>query len=1189
MDDFDNFEFIDYTTSGPWERFITQIEDSLHSWGLVDKKLGVFDPATIAQTADVADSSPSSLTANIYSNGHDHSTPKRKPQSQQTYQVREMLSLDDATYSLSYHYHPAKARIAEGAERIDPNFLPTTLEGIQYHNLHRWTSLTHLLIISPVTISDIFASTISSSSSTSSVTIDLSGAKLLLSSFAIAFQNTGCSVPVFVPTGQPWDLTFMGLMIQSQSPAPPLRVTDASEENGTLLYMDEEEDDQGIEVRFNTTVVPYPPVQFSSLSGITKFFIEKMGIDDHNQASSPGTHSQSTKEQINATALFCYDLVNWYDEDWRRWKQPSDKEKNGGTGDLDTSLSTDDGLIMNTPDPRMNMEEIKIGGRSLVTLPVPVFPFGPVQDPLRSMRLFARFATAPSNLYLDNKAIADIDASCANIWILQATFKKDDFGTLSGIMEEAIASWSSEAASNGHDDLEPEKDLPYGDVLLSKSARQTRGAITMVDTVDVDNILDVLFEPQPASPPSFISKERAEGCVRLVPASELGLQFKHATTIPYNSFLWRMVQYLLDVISPTSDIPYATSVMGFMKVLWSELLKQFYTRWENSQLIPLIDIYGEGYNGVPATIVNSDPDQEKKPVVIDLRYNLLHQKLVMLNCCIARQILCNKEGPGDIHPLPRRRHEKFNESGPSTTPSSSAQRRSAQLQSLLHGLSDISRPRSADVVPMAKRLFETVKNRGHPPSPPPPPPSQGSSSSSASPSTSSSGILIPQSVSKAEPGSPTSDTSIPKRETSRRRRSSSGRHHDHLTETTMDSEDDDDVFYDPLETSESVVEPIEIQHKNHSLTESFVALKYSSSADSQSGVLVSDLDQTTVITRESDPREVADETKGEGGLRPLKNLKLLRTGAPLMIPNLQEPGYMTEDMIQQQEELFETFGASSDGAKMRAKHQSTQLISDMEAFKAANPGCVLEDFIRWHSPKDWVEDKGEMSARMADAGNYWQELWAHAKRIPVIRQTPLFNHNQEASKALFYLDNISPDQLFLQLLPTMCLVVYDTLVSHPIGLHIPLVSQALKDLGKELVRFPWNELELSGGEDLSLDVIIDRLREAELLMGRAIALVQKFPEQFILVDRILKDQETVVEDGPERECVYGLFSIGESSFPQPTSREFVLETYDPMPGSTASTEMVDWQSRPLQRRMYACFKESEVRIVETIAKDGLYM
>ena len=25
-----------------------------------------------------------------------------------------------------------------------------------------------------------------------------------------------------------------------------------------------------------------------------------------------------------------------------------------------------------------------------------------------------------------------------------------------------------------------------------------------------------------------------------------------------------------------------------------------------------------------------------------------------------------------------------------------------------------------------------------------------------------------------------------------------------------------------------------------------------------------------------------------------------------------------------------------------------------QAFKAANPLCVLEDFIRWHSPRDWL-------------------------------------------------------------------------------------------------------------------------------------------------------------------------------------------------------------------------------------------
>ena len=36
--------------------------------------------------------------------------------------------------------------------------------------------------------------------------------------------------------------------------------------------------------------------------------------------------------------------------------------------------------------------------------------------------------------------------------------------------------------------------------------------------------------------------------------------------------------------------------------------------------------------------------------------------------------------------------------------------------------------------------------------------------------------------------------------------------------------------------------------------------------------------------------------------------------------------------------------------------QSACLLSDMEAFKAANPGCVLGDFVRWYSPRDWIED-----------------------------------------------------------------------------------------------------------------------------------------------------------------------------------------------------------------------------------------
>lgn len=55
--------------------------------------------------------------------------------------------------------------------------------------------------------------------------------------------------------------------------------------------------------------------------------------------------------------------------------------------------------------------------------------------------------------------------------------------------------------------------------------------------------------------------------------------------------------------------------------------------------------------------------------------------------------------------------------------------------------------------------------------------------------------------------------------------------------------------------------------------------------------------------------------------------------------------------------------------------------------QAANPGCILEDFVRWHSPPDWMENdsssdlidtpgcgdvlsiKGHLSQRMQKEGN----------------------------------------------------------------------------------------------------------------------------------------------------------------------------------------------------------------------------
>jgi hypothetical protein len=86
----------------------------------------------------------------------------------------------------------------------------------------------------------------------------------------------------------------------------------------------------------------------------------------------------------------------------------------------------------------------------------------------------------------------------------------------------------------------------------------------------------------------------------------------------------------------------------------------------------------------------------------------------------------------------------------------------------------------------------------------------------------------------------------------------------------------------------------------------------------------------------------------------------------------------------------------------------------MQAFKAANPYASLEDFVRWHSPKDWIDDEdGErLSARMAESSNIWHELWKSSKRIPCERQRPLFNTSAEAEKALHSLESTSVYDFF---------------------------------------------------------------------------------------------------------------------------------------------------------------------------------
>ncbi|XP_024976539.1 rab3 GTPase-activating protein catalytic subunit isoform X1 [Cynara cardunculus var. scolymus] len=161
-----------------------------------------------------------------------------------------------------------------------------------------------------------------------------------------------------------------------------------------------------------------------------------------------------------------------------------------------------------------------------------------------------------------------------------------------------------------------------------------------------------------------------------------------------------------------------------------------------------------------------------------------------------------------------------------------------------------------------------------------------------------------------------------------------------------------------------------------------------------------------------------------GAAKQCENLTLLETGEPVYAPVMQEEPLLTEDLVKETEEFILRTGSVGAGC--------SQLLSDMQAFKAANPGCILEDFVRWHSPPDWMEpatddeskesvdgdnssSRGRLSMRMQKEGNLWREIWETAKPVPAVKQSPLYDEDLSVEGILHGLEDFLPSSFFEQL------------------------------------------------------------------------------------------------------------------------------------------------------------------------------
>jgi hypothetical protein len=166
--------------------------------------------------------------------------------------------------------------------------------------------------------------------------------------------------------------------------------------------------------------------------------------------------------------------------------------------------------------------------------------------------------------------------------------------------------------------------------------------------------------------------------------------------------------------------------------------------------------------------------------------------------------------------------------------------------------------------------------------------------------------------------------------------------------------------------------------------------------------------------------------------------------------------------------------AADANIKIRKFFQYPILRSDMQAFKAANPGCIFNDFVRWYgSPAEPLEtlnnqDNGDITAMegnicvfdeeqlfenalrrhfsrgpkhsdnsiesklsadsVMELESFWKQIWEDAKPVPAFEQDlKLFDAVQEVEKVIHSLENLSPIQLMNYVLEINFTTAYELL------------------------------------------------------------------------------------------------------------------------------------------------------------------
>ena len=342
---------------------------------------------------------------------------------------------------------------------------------------------------------------------------------------------------------------------------------------------------------------------------------------------------------------------------------------------------------------------------------------------------------------------------------------------------------------------------------------------------------------------------------------------------------------------------------------------------------------------------------------------------------------------------------------------------------------------------------------------------------------------------------------------------------------------------------------------------------------------------------------------------PVRGSYLLETGDQLYAPYLQRTEPFSTDEVMRRREILSVpsdrrISSIQERLEVAHRFQRPKLLSDMRAFKAANPTASFQDFQKWYgnpsnpleefectedleattintttisnsNSKIHLESASQAIHALTAMRKFWGNSWEEAEACPASQQETLFDPDVAAARVIHSLDTIHPAHLMNQMLAVNLSSALFVLYSEAgDSVNIPIVKQALEGL-EEIVEATLLDLALdlsqvytarsasnvsrnslprfvSENTVASCDSACNAIGNAEVILSRATSLMSKFPGEYRLIQDILlafDEGEMVAEDEAELRTLIMSAVMKKKvtdldSHPHPSVREYVLQNLD---------------------------------------------